>query len=52
MVMEVVVVVDVTEGQQAIVMVTPADGMQPFTMQSKEDRKKERKESVGEKNNK
>lgn len=34
-------VADVTESQQAIVRVTPADGMQPFTMQSKEDRKKE-----------
>lgn len=47
-----VVVADVTESQQAIVRVTPADGMQPFTMQSKEDRKKERKkekESMGEK---
>lgn len=39
-----VMVADVTESQQAIVRVTPADGMQPFTMQSKEDRKKERKE--------
>lgn len=36
-------VADVTESQQAIVRVTPADGMQPFTMQSKEDRKKDRK---------
>lgn len=36
-------VADVTESQQAIVRVTPADGMQPFTMQSKKDRKKERK---------
>lgn len=35
---------EVTESQQAIVRVTPADGMQPFTMQSKEDRKKGRKE--------
>lgn len=42
--MVVVVAVDVTESQQAIVRVTPADGMQPFTMQSKEDRKKEKKE--------
>ncbi|TNN70315.1 hypothetical protein EYF80_019529 [Liparis tanakae] len=39
----VMMVVDVTEGQQAIVRVTPADGVQPFTRQSKEDRKKERK---------
>lgn len=39
----VVEVADVTESQQAIVRVTPADGMQPFTMQSKEDRKKEGK---------
>lgn len=38
---------DVTESQQAIVRVTPADGMQPFTMQSKEDRKKERKREHG-----
>lgn len=37
-----VVAADVTESQQAIVRVTPADGMQPFTMQSKKDRKKER----------
>lgn len=42
-------VADVTESQQAIIRVTPADGMQPFTMQSEEDRKKE-KESMGEKN--
>lgn len=49
----VVVAADVTESQQAIVRVTPADGMQPFTMQSEEDRKKERKkESMGERNNK
>lgn len=41
------VVADVTESQQAIVRVTPADGMQPFTMQSKEDRKKERKREHG-----
>lgn len=47
-----VVVADVTESQQAIVRVTPADGMQPFTMQSKEDRKKERKREHGRKNNK
>lgn len=33
---------DVTESQQAIVKFTPADGMHPFTMQSKEDRKKGR----------
>lgn len=39
----VVVAADVTESQQAIVRVTPADGMQPFTMQSKKDRKKEKK---------
>lgn len=39
----VVVAADVTESQQAIVRVTPADGMQPFTMQSEEDRKKDRK---------
>lgn len=38
----VVVAADVTESQQAIVRVTPADGMQPFTMQSKKDRKKEK----------
>lgn len=44
-----VVVADVTESQQAIVRVTPADGMQPFTMQSKEDRKKERKKRAWEK---
>lgn len=43
---------DVTESQQAIVRVTPADGMQPFTMQSKEDRKKERKREHGRKNKK
>ena len=48
----VVVVADVTESQQAIVRVTPADGMQPFTMQSKEDRKKERKREHGRNNNK
>lgn len=39
---------DVTESQQAIVRVTPADGMQPFTMQSKggqKERKKRRKEN-------
>lgn len=36
-----VVAAGVTESQQAIVRVTPADGMQPFTMQSKEERKKE-----------
>lgn len=46
------VVADVTESQQAIVRVTPADGMQPFTMQSKEDRKKERKREHGRKNKK
>lgn len=40
--MVVVVAADVTESQQAIVRVTPADGMQPFTMQSKKDRKKEK----------
>ena len=34
----------VTESQQAIVRVTPADGMQPFTRQSKEDRQKEKRE--------
>lgn len=45
----VVVAADVTESQQAIVRVTPADGMQPFTMQSKEERKKK---SMGERNNK
>lgn len=45
-----VVAADVTESQQAIVRVTPADGMQPFTMQSKKDRKKEK--SMGERNNK
>lgn len=49
----VVVAADVTESQQAIVRVTPADGMQPFTMQSEEDRKKERKkESMGERKQK
>lgn len=37
-----VVAAGVTESQQAIVRVTPADGMQPFTMQSKEERKKEK----------
>lgn len=45
---------DVTESQQAIVKFTPADGMHPFTMQSKEDRKKgrerERKKEHGRKN--
>lgn len=52
----VVVVMDVTESQQAIVRVTPADGMQPFTMQSKEDRRREgereRRKSMGGKKNK
>lgn len=48
---------DVTESQQAIVKFTPADGMHPFTMQSKEDRKKGRerekeRKSMGEKTNK
>lgn len=54
-----VVAADVTESQQAIVRVTPADGMQPFTMQSEEDRKKDRKreregerKNMGERNNK
>lgn len=48
----VLMVADVTESQQAIVRVTPADGMQPFTMQSKggqEERKKERKREHGRK---
>lgn len=51
----VLMVADVTESQQAIVRVTPADGMQPFTMQSKggqEERKKERKREHGRKKNK
>lgn len=45
----VMVAAGVTESQQTIVRVTPADGMQPFTMQSKEERKKK---SMGERNNK
>lgn len=49
MMVVVVVAAGVTESQQAIVRVTPADGMQPFTMQSKEERKKK---SMGERNNK
>lgn len=47
----VLMVADVTESQQAIVRVTPADGMQPFTMQSKggQEERKKGKESMGEK---
>lgn len=50
----VLMVADVTESQQAIVRVTPADGMQPFTMQSKggQEERKKGKESMGEKKNK
>lgn len=46
------VVADVTESQQAIVRVTPADGMQPFTMQSKGGQEERTKREHGRKNKK